>query len=80
MRPRGRRSPRNLPCALNQGSVVTAPADGDCFFWIVAKAKNVTVAELRSLVADNYDEATFQLVCAAGQAPLGLPRFTSVCG
>ena len=72
MRPRGRRSPRNLPCALNQGSVVTAPADGDCFFWIVAKAKNVTVAELRSLVADNYDEATFQLVCAAGQAPSGL--------
>ena len=71
MRPRGRRSPRNLPSALNQGSVVTAPADGDCFFWIVAKAKDLTVAELRSLVADNYDEATFQSVCAAGQAPFG---------
>ena len=71
MRPRGRRSPRNLPSALNQGSVVTAPADGDCFFWIVAKAKDVTVAELRSLVADNYDEATFRSVCVADQAPFG---------
>ena len=36
------------------------------------EAKDVTVAELRSLVADNYDEATFQLVCAAGQAPSGM--------
>ena len=40
MRPRGRRSPRNLATALNQGSVVTAPADGDCFFWIVAKVNH----------------------------------------
>ena len=36
------------------------------------KAMDVTVTELRSLVADNYDEATFQLVCAAGQAPSGM--------
>ena len=37
MKLEGRRSSRNLPASLSNGVVVSAPANGDCFFHLVSK-------------------------------------------
>ena len=42
MKLEGRRSSRNLPASLSSGTVISAPANGDCFFHLVALGiKNV---------------------------------------
>ena len=66
---RGRRSPRQLPEALKDGAIVAAPATGDCLYYLVSKALDIGVADLRERVANGYDKESFELMAAAGQLP-----------
>ena len=54
MKLEGRRSARNLPTSLSNGVVVSAPANGDCFFNLVSMG---IMESLKSLPNDKLSES-----------------------
>ena len=56
MKLEGRRSSRNLPASLSSGTVVSAPANGDCFFHLVA----IGIEKVLQTESSNHLEALHQ--------------------